>query len=176
MGKRKNCLFSFSHSVFKRIVLQTSKNQESFGKGLNSLFLTTLESSLLKTLQNGNKHFSFPHNVSYSSLQVLIFESHLCCCLQMLWIWSKPKFWWGNLARCILQWHPLFSRSMTHMISPTFYQIIQSYNNPKEEVLKTMNEKQKMLLTSIPYFSTWPFNNLLYICKFSDSNTFITHR
>ena len=27
--------FSFSHSVFKRLVLQTRKNQGLFGKGLN---------------------------------------------------------------------------------------------------------------------------------------------
>ena len=27
--------FSFSHSVFKRLELQTRKNQELFGKGLN---------------------------------------------------------------------------------------------------------------------------------------------
>ena len=31
-GKRRN--FSFSHSVFKRLVLQTGKNQGLFGKGL----------------------------------------------------------------------------------------------------------------------------------------------
>ena len=29
--------FSFSHSVFKRLVLQTRKNQGLFGKGLNNL-------------------------------------------------------------------------------------------------------------------------------------------
>ena len=40
-GKRRNCSlranFSFSHSVFKRLVLQTHKNQGLFGKGINSL-------------------------------------------------------------------------------------------------------------------------------------------
>ena len=30
--------FSFSHSVFKRLVLQTHKNQRLFGKGLNTKF------------------------------------------------------------------------------------------------------------------------------------------
>ena len=29
--------FSFSHSVFKRLVLQTCKNQDLFGKGLRSI-------------------------------------------------------------------------------------------------------------------------------------------
>ena len=36
-GERRNCSmsnFSFSHSVFKRLVLQTSKNQGLFGTGL----------------------------------------------------------------------------------------------------------------------------------------------
>ena len=32
--------FSFSHSVFKRLVLQTCKNQGLFGKGLNSVSST----------------------------------------------------------------------------------------------------------------------------------------
>ena len=29
--------FSFSHNVFKRLVLQTRKNQDLFGKGLNAV-------------------------------------------------------------------------------------------------------------------------------------------
>ena len=33
-GKRRNCSFSFSHSVLKRLVLQTHKNQELFDKVL----------------------------------------------------------------------------------------------------------------------------------------------
>ena len=32
--------FSFSHSVFKRLVLQTRKNQGLFGKGLNSILFS----------------------------------------------------------------------------------------------------------------------------------------
>ena len=31
------CYFSFSHSVFKRLAVQTRKNQGLFGKGLNTL-------------------------------------------------------------------------------------------------------------------------------------------
>ena len=38
-GKRRNCslraISPFPHSVFKRLVLQTRKNQGLFGKGLN---------------------------------------------------------------------------------------------------------------------------------------------
>ena len=40
-GKRRNCslqaISPFFHSVFKRFVLQTSKNQGLFGKGFNTL-------------------------------------------------------------------------------------------------------------------------------------------
>ena len=36
-GKRKNCQFSFSHSVFKRLVLQTCQNQGLYGKGLRNI-------------------------------------------------------------------------------------------------------------------------------------------
>ena len=38
-GKRRNCFmsnFSFSHSVFKRLALQTYKNPGLFGKGLST--------------------------------------------------------------------------------------------------------------------------------------------
>ena len=35
--------FSFSHSVFKGLVLQTRKNQGLFGKGLNDDFCLRLE-------------------------------------------------------------------------------------------------------------------------------------
>ena len=45
-GKRRNCssraISPFSHSVFKRLVLQTHKNQGLFGKGLNS-FIAILD-------------------------------------------------------------------------------------------------------------------------------------
>ena len=44
--------FSFSHSVFKRFVLKTSKIKDSFGKGLN------VEKD--KLLVTG--HFSFSHS------------------------------------------------------------------------------------------------------------------
>ena len=35
--------FSFSHSVFKGLILQTRKNQGLFGKGLTSLKIVFLE-------------------------------------------------------------------------------------------------------------------------------------
>ena len=42
--------FSLSHSVFKRLVLQTRKNQGLFGKGLKQQ-----ECCILNTLPNGKK-------------------------------------------------------------------------------------------------------------------------
>ena len=73
--------FSFSHSVFKRHVLQTRKNQGLFGKGLKSWFIPCVflnkpwfwrvcSTSLLKTLWENEKlplmcNFSFSHNVFY---------------------------------------------------------------------------------------------------------------
>ena len=35
--------FTFSHSVFKRLVMQTRKNQGLFGKGLNSISIIVLQ-------------------------------------------------------------------------------------------------------------------------------------
>ena len=44
-GKRRNCSsnLSFSHSVFKRLVLQTSKNQGLFGEGLINRHIKILQ-------------------------------------------------------------------------------------------------------------------------------------
>ena len=46
LWKKKKLLvasnFSFSHSVFKRLVLQTRKNQDLFGKELRRLLLSEL--------------------------------------------------------------------------------------------------------------------------------------
>ena len=35
--------FSFSHSVFKRIVMQTRRNQGLFGKDLNTIYFTEID-------------------------------------------------------------------------------------------------------------------------------------
>ena len=45
--------FSFSHSVFKRLVMQTRKNQGLFGKGLN---LFWYGSNAGNYLRKGRKH------------------------------------------------------------------------------------------------------------------------
>ena len=91
VGKRENALtsnFSFSHIVFKRLELQTHKNQGLFGKGLiqpsttqqmldclnpfpnKPWFLRVCSTSLLKSLREKEKllvtsNFSFSHSVFY---------------------------------------------------------------------------------------------------------------
>ena len=70
--------FSFCHSVFKRVIQQTRKNQRLFGKGLNIYHtITTLEEK--KPFENivgkgenaGNQHFVLPPQCS------LLYERHL---------------------------------------------------------------------------------------------------
>ena len=50
--------FSFSHSVFKRLVLQTRKNQGLFGKGLKLLKTENLRKVVIRI-------FSIFHNIFY---------------------------------------------------------------------------------------------------------------
>ena len=50
--------FSFSHSVFKRHLLQTRKNQGLFGKGLNC-WLKKKENFVGKGENAGDQHFFF---------------------------------------------------------------------------------------------------------------------
>ena len=50
--------FSFSHSVFKRLVLQTRKNQGLFGKGL------TLSQKNLSYVFTGLQYKSFENSVA----------------------------------------------------------------------------------------------------------------
>ena len=62
--------FSFSHSVFKGLVLQKRKNQGLFGKGFNPFpnkpwFLRVCSSYLLKTLEEKEK-LLITSNFSYS--------------------------------------------------------------------------------------------------------------
>ena len=45
-SKKLTSNFSFSHSVFKRLVLQTRKNQGLFGKGLIATFKLSSAASL----------------------------------------------------------------------------------------------------------------------------------
>ena len=90
--------FSFSHSVFKRLLLQTRINQGFLVKGLTPyhIILTFNDAQgrrIWKTMREKEKMlvtiiFSpFPHNAFYS-----IKEQHLILHLQMLLILSSPKF------------------------------------------------------------------------------------
>ena len=60
--------FSFSHSVFKRLVLQTHKNKGLFGKGLNvgkmaKFVFDRLESIVGKVENAGCQHFLVMKNL-----------------------------------------------------------------------------------------------------------------
>ena len=71
LGEKEKLLvmsnFSFSHSVFKRHVLHTHKNQGLFGKGL-TLYQTTKFTSIL-TLGNIQVLLPFPTMLSNTSSQ-----------------------------------------------------------------------------------------------------------
>ena len=98
-GKRRNLLvtsnFSFSHCVFYRLVLQTSRNQGLFGKGL-SIFQLCLKWQILEcfklqelqivnlklvqtyiSLQTPDNIINSKHNVSYLRAPRICF----CKCL-----------------------------------------------------------------------------------------------
>ena len=82
--------FSFSHSVFKRLVSQGRQKVSLSGNGLITI------QSLKTSLENaGNQHFIlFPPNMfsTFPICQNSFFESHFLCCLQMLSIYKNPKF------------------------------------------------------------------------------------
>ena len=74
--------FSYSHSVFKRLVLQTRKNQGLFGKGLTlyhtimTLQKKAFENIVGKGEKACNQHFLLSHNVIYSfHKKTSLFES-----------------------------------------------------------------------------------------------------
>ena len=50
--------FSFSHNIFKRLVLQTHKNQGLFGKGLNTINL--VEEGLENKMGQAENNFFSP--------------------------------------------------------------------------------------------------------------------
>ena len=54
--------FSFSHSVFKRLVLQTCKNQGLFGKGLIQIMLNC-SVNMLSYIKERSKSFSLKLSV-----------------------------------------------------------------------------------------------------------------
>ena len=78
--------FSFSLSVFKRLVLQTRKNQALFGKGLNTMhcrLLMTLEKMpfeniVRKRVNSSNQHFLlFPQCFLLNSINEKLYQLSL---------------------------------------------------------------------------------------------------
>ena len=93
--------FSFSHSVFKRTVLQTRKNQGLFGKGLIH-YGTNLSVNEKNQFENivglreiaDNHHFLFFTTMSLTlsfHRQILFFQPHICS-LQNAFDFHKSTF------------------------------------------------------------------------------------
>ena len=155
--------FSFSHSVFKRLTLQTPKNQGLFGKGLTLYHkITTLTTPRKRAFENivgkeenaGNKHF-LPFSQCFLPYQrhKSSFEQHINCRLQMLSIWTSLKF--CQLVKTLAP----FSQIMVHIIS---YHMTLLYPFPNKlwflrvcctSLLKTLWKKKIFLLTSNFFFS-----------------------
>ena len=86
--------FSFSHSAFKRLVLQTHKNQGLFGKGLTlHQIILTFNHPKMEAFENiGFQHFLlFPQCFLPFPKQISIFLPNLICPLQILSIWTNLK-------------------------------------------------------------------------------------
>ena len=95
--------FTFSHSVFKRLVLQTRKNQGLFGKELTLSqtspgFLRVCSASLLKTLWVKEKllvmsNFSFSYCVFYpfGELSAIFIKFEIVVC-KLFSVWKRLKF------------------------------------------------------------------------------------
>ena len=70
--------FSFSHSVFKRRVLQTRKNQGLFGKGLKGFFSRVIKTFSMRLKKNLPFFFPF-HFIGDLTFSCLSRSTILCC-------------------------------------------------------------------------------------------------
>ena len=95
--------FSFSHSVFKRIVSKGRQKVSLFGKGLSlyhtiPTFNDLQKEAFWKHCRKRRKcwlpaFFSFSHNVFYPSQNKFKFFSHIyLCCMQILSVWTSLTF------------------------------------------------------------------------------------
>ena len=72
------CSFSFSHSVFKRHVLQTRKNQGLFGKSLKHLKMVSTQVSLhglrkpTLTKRSAISHFAAYQRPCYTTIHMVV--------------------------------------------------------------------------------------------------------
>ena len=107
-----------------------------------------LENIVGKEENAGNQHFLlFPQCFLLFPAQISVFESLLFCCLQMLSIWSKPKFC------CLVKSWPLPHNT-------TFLSTIDV------KLWKTLLEKKKLLVTSnfsYPHNVFYPVWHLFFI-------------
>ena len=90
--------FSFSHSVFKRLVLQTRENQGLFGKGLSIIFINLVSIQISPCFQILFPNFCWTQTLltTYTSILTLIlYEFHL----QLKFRNCLPIHGWGVLCR-----------------------------------------------------------------------------
>ena len=89
--------FSFSHSVFKRLVLQTPKNQGLFGKGL--MHLQTI--SFHVCLGNGQRLFCCPKIfLSVNKEQFYLFTESVCFQLFIVATSCPSEEWTQKTVSC----------------------------------------------------------------------------
>ena len=96
--------FSLSPSAFKRLVLQTIKNKDLFGKRLNILWEKE------KMLDTSFVFFSY--NVFILQNQISPPGQELLCSLQTLYIWTSLKF-----CRLVKDWGKKGNQSVPKMKS-----------------------------------------------------------
>ena len=145
--------FSFSHSVFKRLFLQTCENPGLFGKRLilfnpflhNPWILRVCHASLLKTLWKKEKllistNFSLSHSVFHHIGASSQFHQIWNCCLGTHSVWKSLKF-------------IIWERVNPFPHNDTFWCPWET------SLLKTQWEKEKLLVTSNFSFS----HNVFYL-------------
>ena len=117
--------FSFSHSVLKRLLLQTRKNKSLFGKGLNSKY----------GISNWQNRFV---NLSYHQTK----ERNLAFYTPI--VYRLQCYWRNHLSLSLFFSLCLFNRSLK---KPLFLRACSIRS------LKTLQEKEKLLVTSNFSFS-----------------------
>ena len=100
--------FSYSHSVFKRLLLQTRKIQGLFGKGLKEIFFERpfskfVQESFTKTLWKKVKllktsNFTFFRNVFYAIYILKSFNYHISVAVCSFFEFGTVSTW------CIGEW------------------------------------------------------------------------
>ena len=153
-GKRRNCSlrenFSFSHSVFKRLVSQGLQKVSLCGNGLNPIKLRKCVSNLFKF---ACKWVSF-----YVNLLVVVVVGCVVVVVGSVKA-NQTKFSIERVSKCTATW-PL--NIYLNMQSLTLYHIILNFKDlkiKKRSLLKTLWEKQKVLVISIFCFSYNVFYN-----------------